>query len=192
MRFLDKYVSRAVCNHHFMQWSKSNRTKTFLDMVTASDIAYENSNEVWKEELQIRATSTTNDDRRKATREKNRYHEGRGKRLNRTILDVPSVSSWLLLLMVDDRKKLEKRVSNGDKLDTADEATLSKLSAAQESHKKHGREHKRSNVDDRKKLEKRVSNGKKLTTAEEATLSKLTAAHESKKNMIVRDYEEKG
>jgi hypothetical protein len=72
-----------------MQWSKSNRTKTFLDKVTASDIAYtilvyENSNEVWKEELQIRATSTTNDDRRKATREKKpRYHEGRGKRLKR-------------------------------------------------------------------------------------------------------------
>ena len=75
MRFLDKYVSHAVGNHHFMQWSKSNRTKTFLDKVTASDIAYtilvyENSNEVWKEELQIRVTSTTNDDRRKATREK--------------------------------------------------------------------------------------------------------------------------
>lgn len=89
MRFLDKYVSHAVGNHHFMQWSKSNRTKTFLDKVTASDIAYtilvyENSNEVWKEELQIRATSTTNDDRRKATREKKpRYHEGRGKRLKR-------------------------------------------------------------------------------------------------------------
>jgi hypothetical protein len=75
MRFLDKYVSHAVGNHHFMQWRKSNRTKTLLDKVTASDIAYtilvyENSNEVWKEELQIRATSTTNDDRRKATREK--------------------------------------------------------------------------------------------------------------------------
>ena len=75
MQFLDKYVSHAVGNHHFMQWSKSNRTKTFLDKVTASDIAYmilvyENSNEVWKEELQIRAISTTNDDRRKATHEK--------------------------------------------------------------------------------------------------------------------------
>ena len=89
MRFLDKYVSHAVGNHYFMQWSKSNRTKTFLDKVTASDIAYtilvyENSNEVWKEEVKIRATSTTDDERRKATREKkNRYHEGRGKRLKR-------------------------------------------------------------------------------------------------------------
>ena len=31
---------------------------------------------------------------------------------------------------VDDRKELEKHISNGDKLDTADEATLSKLLAA--------------------------------------------------------------
>ena len=89
MRFLDKYVSHAVGNHYFMQWSKSNRTKTFLDKVTASDIAYtilvyENSSEVWKEELKIRATSTTDDEKRKATREKKpKYHEGRGKRLKR-------------------------------------------------------------------------------------------------------------
>jgi hypothetical protein len=58
-----------------MQWSKSNRTKTFLDKVTASEIAYtilvyENSNEVWKEEFKIRAISTTDDERRKAMREK--------------------------------------------------------------------------------------------------------------------------
>jgi len=77
MQFLDKYVSHAVGIHHFMQWSKSNRTKTFLDKVTASDIAYtilvyKNSNKVWKEELQIRirATSRTDDMRRTATREK--------------------------------------------------------------------------------------------------------------------------
>ncbi len=75
MRFLDKYVSHVVGNHYFMQWSKSNRTKTFLDKVTTSDIAYtvlvyENSNEVWKEELKIRAISTMDDERRKATREK--------------------------------------------------------------------------------------------------------------------------
>ena len=41
---------------------------------------------------------------------------------------------------MDDRKELEKRVSNGDKLDTKEEATFSKLSAAHESHKKHDRE----------------------------------------------------
>jgi hypothetical protein len=80
---------------------------------------------------------------------------------------------------VDNRKELEKRVFNGDKLDTKEEAMLSKLSAVHESHKKHDREHKRSNVDDWKELEKRVSNGNKLDTADDATLSKLTAAHES-------------
>ena len=54
MRFLDKYVRHApVGNLHFTQWIKSNRTKTFLDKVTASDIAYtilvyENSKEVCK------------------------------------------------------------------------------------------------------------------------------------------------
>ena len=42
-----------------------------MDKVTASDIAYtilvyENSNQVWEEELQIRANSTTDDERRKA------------------------------------------------------------------------------------------------------------------------------
>jgi hypothetical protein len=58
-----------------MQWSKSNRTKTFLNKVTVSDIAdtilvYENSNKVWNEELQIRAISRTDDERRTATHEK--------------------------------------------------------------------------------------------------------------------------
>ena len=54
--FLDKYVSCAERNHYFLQWSKSNRTKTFMDKVTVSDIAYmilvyENSKEVWEEQL---------------------------------------------------------------------------------------------------------------------------------------------
>ena len=40
LRFLDKYVSHAVGNHYFLQWIKLNRSKTFLDKVTASDIAY--------------------------------------------------------------------------------------------------------------------------------------------------------
>ncbi len=39
LQFLDKYVSHAICSHLFSQWSKSNRTKTFLDRGTASDIA---------------------------------------------------------------------------------------------------------------------------------------------------------
>jgi hypothetical protein len=51
MQFLDKYISHAVGNHYFLQWSKLNRSKTFLDKVTASDIAYtilvyENTKEV--------------------------------------------------------------------------------------------------------------------------------------------------
>jgi len=75
MWFLDKYVSHAVGNHYFMQWSKSNRPKTFLNKVTASNVAYmilvyEISNEVWKEELQIRAISRTDDEKCTATREK--------------------------------------------------------------------------------------------------------------------------
>ncbi len=88
-RFLDKYVSCAVRNHYCLQWSKSNRLKTFLDKVTPSDIAYtilvyKNSKEVWEEELQIRVNSKTDDKRKKATRkQKPKYHEGRGKRLQR-------------------------------------------------------------------------------------------------------------
>jgi hypothetical protein len=40
LRFLDKYVSHAVGNYYFLHRSKLNRSKTFLDKVTASDIAY--------------------------------------------------------------------------------------------------------------------------------------------------------
>ncbi len=51
---LDKYVSHGVGNHYFLQWTKSNRSNTFLYKVTASDIAYtilayENTKEVWEE-----------------------------------------------------------------------------------------------------------------------------------------------
>jgi hypothetical protein len=68
LRFFDKYVSHAVGNHYFLQWSKLNRSNTFLDKVTASDIAYtilvyENTKEVWEEEVQIK-TSYKNDVRR--------------------------------------------------------------------------------------------------------------------------------
>jgi hypothetical protein len=82
---------------------------------------------------------------------------------------------------VIDRKDLEKRVSNGDKLDAADEAKLSKLTAANESKNKTDREKLRRKVIDRNELEKRVSNGNKLDAADEAKLSKLSAVHESKK-----------
>jgi hypothetical protein len=40
LRFLDKYVSRAVGNHTFARWKKSHQTKTLLDKISASDIAY--------------------------------------------------------------------------------------------------------------------------------------------------------
>jgi hypothetical protein len=68
LRFLDKYVSHAVGNHYFLQWSRLNRSKTILDKVTASDISYtilvyENTKEVWEEEVQIKA-SYKNDEKR--------------------------------------------------------------------------------------------------------------------------------
>ncbi len=89
LRFLDKYVSCAVGNHYFLQWSKSNRTKTFLDKVTLPDIAYtilvyRNSKEVLEEELQIRVNSKTDDKGKMATqKQKPKYHKGRGKHLQR-------------------------------------------------------------------------------------------------------------
>ncbi len=54
LRFLDKHVSRAMGTHFVLQWSKSNCTKTFLDKITALDIAYtilvyKNTKEVWEE-----------------------------------------------------------------------------------------------------------------------------------------------
>jgi hypothetical protein len=83
--FLDKYVSPAVGNNYFLQLSKLNRSKTFLDKVTASDIAntipvYENTKEVWEEDLQIKADSRTDEERRNAM---HKYHIGKGKWLKR-------------------------------------------------------------------------------------------------------------
>ncbi len=71
LRLLDKYVSHAVDNHYFLQLSKSNRSKIFLNKVTASDIAYtflvyENTKEVWEEDLQIKASYKTDKERRNA------------------------------------------------------------------------------------------------------------------------------
>ncbi len=74
LRFLDEYVSRAIQSHYFLQLSKSN-TKSILDKVTVSDIfytilVYENSKEVWEEELQIRVNSKSEDERKKAIQKK--------------------------------------------------------------------------------------------------------------------------
>jgi hypothetical protein len=89
LRFLGKYVSHAVGNNYFLQWSKSNRSKSFLDKVTASGIAYtivvyENTKEVWEEDLQIKASTRTDEERHNAMHHnKPKYHVGRGKHLRR-------------------------------------------------------------------------------------------------------------
>ncbi len=75
LRFLDKYVSHAVDNHYFLQWSKLNRSKTLLDKVTASDIAYpilvyENTKEVWEEEVKIKASYKNDEERHNAMHHK--------------------------------------------------------------------------------------------------------------------------
>ncbi len=68
---------------------KFNRSKTFLDKVTASDIVYtilvyENTKEMWEEDLQIKAGPRTDDERCNAMHhEKPKYHVGRGKGLKR-------------------------------------------------------------------------------------------------------------
>jgi hypothetical protein len=80
---MDKLSSRfktymwpsAVGNHYFLQWSEPNRSKTFLDKVTTSDIAYtilvyENTKEVWEEDLQIKASYKTDEERCNATHHK--------------------------------------------------------------------------------------------------------------------------
>ena len=67
-----------------MNWSK-----TFLDKVTASDIAYtilvyENTKEVWEEDVQIKASYKKEEERRNAMHHKKpKYHVGRGKHLKR-------------------------------------------------------------------------------------------------------------
>ncbi len=76
LQFLDKYVSHAVGNHYFLQWSKSNRSKKNLDKVTASDIAYtilvyENTKEVWEEDVQINASYRNDEERHNAMHHKN-------------------------------------------------------------------------------------------------------------------------
>ena len=40
LRFINKYVSQAVGNNTYARWKKSNQTKTLLDKISASDIAY--------------------------------------------------------------------------------------------------------------------------------------------------------
>jgi len=64
-----------------------------LDKISASDIAYtilvyENSKEVWEEEIIIKAQDKMDEEKKKADRRQNpKYHEGRGTRLKRRWLD---------------------------------------------------------------------------------------------------------
>ncbi len=89
LRFLDKYVSRAMGTHFVSRWSKSNCTKTILDKITVLDIAYtilvyKNSKEVWEEELEIRGSAMPDYEKCMAIRhKKHKYHEGREKQLRR-------------------------------------------------------------------------------------------------------------
>ncbi len=85
LQFLDKYDSHAIGNCLIPQWSRSNRTKTLMYRVTASNVAYtilvyENSKEVWKEEWHIKKSISDDIQRKQATRHKKpKYHEGQGK-----------------------------------------------------------------------------------------------------------------
>jgi hypothetical protein len=89
LRFFDKYVSQAVGYNTYARWKKSHQTKTLLDKISALDIVYtilvyENSKDVWEEELIIKARAKRDEERKNAERCHNpRYHEGRGKRLKR-------------------------------------------------------------------------------------------------------------
>ena len=89
LRFLDKYVSRAIGNHQMAKWCRENKDKTLLDKFTSSDIAYtilvyENTREVWEEELSIKASNMTEEEKKNTIRQrKPKYHEGRGKRLKK-------------------------------------------------------------------------------------------------------------
>lgn len=89
LRFLDKYVSRAIGNHQLAKWCCENKDKTLLDKLTSSDIAYtilvyENTREVWEEELAIKASEMTDEEKKNTIRQRRpKFHEGRGKRLKK-------------------------------------------------------------------------------------------------------------
>lgn len=87
LRFIDKYVSKAV--PLFKKWKRNNRNKTLLDRITPSDIAYtilvfENSRSVWEEELSIKGRYKTREERKNAPRNAQPvYHAGRGHRIQK-------------------------------------------------------------------------------------------------------------
>ncbi len=56
-------------NNTYARWEKSHQTKTLLNKIWASDIAYtilvyENSKEVWEDKLIIKARAKTNEERK--------------------------------------------------------------------------------------------------------------------------------
>jgi hypothetical protein len=87
LRFIDKYVSKAV--PLFKKWKRNNKNKTLLDRITPSDIAYtilvfENSRSVWEEELFIKGRFDKREDRKNAQRiAQPLYHAGRGHRIKK-------------------------------------------------------------------------------------------------------------
>jgi hypothetical protein len=85
LHFIDKYGKQAVGNHNLSKLMKLNGSKTLLDRITLSDIAYtiilyENSVNGWREELEIKGSSKTKVERQSARRhQKPRYHHASGK-----------------------------------------------------------------------------------------------------------------
>jgi len=68
---------------------KSHQTMTLLDKIFALDtfytiLVYENSKELWEEEIMIKAQDKMDKEKKKVERRQNpKYHEGRGTRLKR-------------------------------------------------------------------------------------------------------------
>jgi len=68
-RFVDKYVSRVYGARAVSAWLTKNKGKTFLDMITMSDIAYtvaviENGHERWDESINGRSLQTLDEPRK--------------------------------------------------------------------------------------------------------------------------------
>jgi hypothetical protein len=81
--FIDKYVKyvkQAVGNHNLSKWMKLNGSKMLVNRITPSNIAYtiilyENSVNAWREELEIKASSKTKEERQIARQHQQpRYH----------------------------------------------------------------------------------------------------------------------
>jgi hypothetical protein len=87
LHFIHRYIEGDVGITIFGKWVKLNGSKTLLDRITPSDITYtvivyENSVDVWREELQIKGRSTTKEERRRANRhQKPKYHHAIGKHI---------------------------------------------------------------------------------------------------------------